>query len=273
MLGACDDQPSAAVPRESRVVSLSPNTTEAMYAIGAESQLVGRSQQCDHPPAVTKLPSVGSYASPNVEAVLALRPTLVIGARGPSGPTLQERLAAHGIATYFPAVDDIAGIRASIVELGVKTGHVDHAEKTVSQIARDCDAVEAWAKERGTRPRVLLVFDVRPIFVAGPGAFPDELIRRAGGINVVSKGGGYPSLGLERILVLDPDVIIDASMASGRSRSMLSQQPGWSAVRAVREGNVRILDGSTALRPGPRIARGLRAVARAIHGVAPPEAP
>jgi iron complex transport system substrate-binding protein len=133
--------------------------------------------------------------------------------------------------------------------------------------------MDAIARALQGRPtvRAVLLFDVAPLYVAGPGGFPDELLARAGGVNVIDKGGPYPTIGLEHLLALDPDVILDGSMDAGSAdpaagiRGMRSA-PGFRELRAVREGRVRALSGSEALRPGPRVAEGVVAIARALHG-------
>jgi iron complex transport system substrate-binding protein len=253
-----------------RVVSLSPSTTEAMFAIGAGDLLVGRSAHCDYPNEALELPSVGGYADPNIERIFSLQPTLVIGARGPAGPALEERLRGHGIETMFPASDSIAEVEALMVALGERLGHEASARGQAGQLHARCDSVAAWA---ATQPHVtvVMVFDTSPIYVAGPGGFSDELIRRAGGKNLITSGGAYPTIGLERLLALDPDVIVDGMVVGhGSGRSVLAEQVGWSQLRAVREGKVRVLASPASVRPGPRSAEGLRDVARALHGREPP---
>lgn len=264
---ACDER-AAAVSSRPRVVSLSPSTTEAMFAIGAGALLVGRSQQCDHPEEAKKLPSVGGYASPNAEAVIALRPTLVIGEQGPIGPQIEDKLRAHGVATFFPSTDSVAEITAMIRELGA---HVDRAE-VAAEIARGVDArvaqIAAWASSRAN-VSLVMVFDVSPIFVAGPGSFPDELLRLAGGKNLITRGGKWPTIDVEHLRALDPRVIVDA-MGVGHGTSRVTTAPGFQTLTAVKEGRVRRLASAAALRPGPRIAEGLADVARSIQGQAPP---
>lgn len=253
-----------------RVISLSPSTTEAVHAIGAGALLVGRSRYCDHPPEVLRLPSVGGYADPSIEAIVALSPTLVVGARGPAGPTLEEALRAHGIATYFPETESLAQIEEMLTELGRRLGAAEGAQRAVGRLREQRRAVEQ-AVEGAPRVRVALVFDTSPIFVAGPGSFADELIRLAGGENVIARGGAYPTIGVEHLLALDPDVLLDGATDEvgerGPSRlSLLKDAPGWRSMRAVRKGRVRSLRIDAALRPGPRIGEGLAAVARALHG-------
>jgi iron complex transport system substrate-binding protein len=257
--------------QQARVVSLSPNTTEVLFAIGAGGVLVGRSQQCDHPPAARALPSVGGFAAPNLEAVLALRPSLVVGARGPAGPEIERRLRAYGIATFFPPAASVKDVEALIVTLGDKLGRGAAAREKRGQIQAQMAETRAWVAQR--KPvRVVMVFDHSPIYVAGSSGFVVELLRLAGGENIVTAGGAYPAVPLERILTLDPDVIIDAVSPEDQTArpSPLREVPGWSELRAVKEGRLRRLRSSTPLRPGPRLAEGLDELVRVIHGRAVP---
>lgn len=248
-------------------MSLSPSTTEAMFAIGAGARLVGRSDHCDYPREALALPKVGGFASPNLERVLSLRPTVVVGSQSPVGPALEEQLRGHGIDTLFPPTRSVAEIMAMLHVLGARFGMADGARRAARRTERKLEAVARWAASR-KRPRVVLVFDPQPLFVAGPGSFADELIGRAGGDNVIDEGGQWPTIDEERLLALDPDVIVDASMAGGDD-TKLATRPGWSTVRAVKEGNVRALRSDAALRPGPRIGEGVHDLAAAIHGVTP----
>jgi iron complex transport system substrate-binding protein len=279
-LAACSrTREDAAAPSSRRVVSLSPSTTEAVFAVGAGSALAGRSRHCDYPAEATRLPAVGGYADPSVEAILALSPALVVGARGPAGPALEQALRAHGVDTYFPETESIVQIEEMIREIGRRLGAEPGAASAIARIRGRRAAVEDAVRER-PRPRVALLFDFSPIVAAGPGSFPDELIRLAGGDNVITRGGAYPTIGVEHLLALDPEVLLDgaadqqAPQAHERLRS-LQDAPGWRELRAVREGRVRPLGSDAALRPGPRIGDGLVALARALHGddLAIPEGP
>ena len=94
----------------------------------------------------------------------------------------------------------------------------------------------------------------------------DEMLERAGGVNAVTEGDGYPTLGMERVISLDPDVVLNAAMAEAHGGERITaDSPGWSSVRAVKTGHVVGLDDEAVLRPGPRVADGLRTVAHALH--------
>ena len=248
-----------------RIVSLSPSTTEALFAIGAGPLVVGRSRYCDYPPEVEALPQIGGFVDPSYEAILALRPDLVTGARGPAGAGLRDKLAARGIETFLPNTESLAEIDAMMLGLGERTHHEAEAKAKVAAIDAQVAAI-AKAVLGKPRPRVLLVFGLEPISVAGPGGFPDEMIKRAGGTNAVTEGSSYPTLGVERVITLDPEVVLNAAMAEAHGVDRIAKDtPGWSKVRAVAEGRVQRITDEAILRPGPRIGDGLRTMAHAIH--------
>jgi iron complex transport system substrate-binding protein len=268
-LFGCDPPPQAHVGTAKRVVSLTPSTTEALAAIGARDALVGRSRYCDFPPDVLRLPVVGGYVDPSYEAILALTPDLVIGARGPAGPDISTRLASRGIDTYFPVTESFAGIDDMLLGLGERTGHVEGARRLVSRLHEE-EAAISKAVSRAPRVRVLLLFGLSPIVAAGPGGFPAEMLDRAGAVNVVTEGGAYPTLGLEHVLALDPDIIVDAAWGEATDRGRVGPgSSGWKELRAVKDGRVVRLEDEAILRPGPRIADGLKKLAHALH----PEVP
>jgi cobalamin transport system substrate-binding protein len=248
-----------------RVVSLSPSTTEALVAMGAREALVGRSRYCDFPPDVLTLPEVGGFVDPNFEAIVALRPDLVTGARGPAGAQMADRLRALGIATYFPETESLPAIDAMILGLGGRTTHEASAEQVVVAL-RAREAAVRTAASSFPRTRTLLVFGLVPVVVAGPRSFADEMLTTAGGANVVTDGGPYPTLGMERVLALDPEVIVDASMQESRgSERITTDTPGWRELHAVKAGRVIALRDEAVLRPGPRVGEGILVLARAIH--------
>jgi iron complex transport system substrate-binding protein len=259
------------------VVSLSPSTTEVVFALGAGGCLVGRSRYCDFPPEAIALPVVGGYADPSIEAILALAPALVVGARGPAGPALAEALEAHGIGTFFPETESLDQIEAMIVELGGRLRKETAGRKIVANIESHRRRVRA-AVHGAPRIRAVFLFGVGPIVGAGPGSFADNLLTEAGGENVLTAGGPYPSIDIEVLLAKDPEVILDGSsedhggFADSRIRN-LRDAPGWRELRAIRTGRIRLLSGSAVLRPGPRIGHGLVAVAEALqgHNLPPPE--
>ena len=157
-----------------------------------------------------------------------------------------------------------------IVGVGERTGHAAEARQVVAGVDARTAAVERAVAGEPV-PRVLMVLDVDPVVATGPKDFIDELLRRAGGANVLAVGASWQTLDFEQIAALDPDVILDASaMTGGGGVSRIHPDaPGWSHVRAAREGHVVAVDDPRVLRPGPRTAEGLATLARALHPHAP----
>jgi iron complex transport system substrate-binding protein len=157
-------------------------------------------------------------------------------------------------------------------ELGRRLGCEAAAASLVAHLQSQTRAVAAAV---GGRPavRAVFLFDVAPIVAAGPGSFPDELLRVAGGENLIRRGGAYPTIGLEHLLALDPDVILDGTGGGYEAAGILKplrDAPGWRDLRAMKLGQIRSFQSPAVFRPGPRIGEGLYAVARALHGDALP---
>jgi iron complex transport system substrate-binding protein len=258
--GSSSDRTST--PR--RVVSLSPNTTETLFAIGQGALLVGRSRYCDFPSEVASVPSVGGYVDPSMETILGLRPDLVIGARGPSGSGLVDRLSQRGIRTYFPTTESIDEILAMIAGLASIVGAASQGRDLATRIGTRLASIDERLRDVAP-PRVLLVFGLSPIVVAGPGSFADEMLRHAGCANAVREGTHYPTLGLETIIGLDPELVIDTVMTAGEGNALVQDAPGWNGLRAVRDGKVAVVHDDAVLRPGPRVADGVARIARIAH--------
>ena len=258
----CTPKPQRSAPRP-RVISLSPGTTEALFAIGAGSLLVGRSRFCNFPVAAKKIPSVGGFVDPSLETILSLDPSLIVGAQSPGGRDLVHRLSRRGIDTYFPETDTFKEIEAMIVGLGKRLNKQRKATSVKKNLEQAKQQV-ARAVQHHQRPKVLFLFGLRPIVAAGRGGFPDEMLRLAGGQNVV-RGHRFPTLGIETVLALDPDIILDATGMSGAESGLNKKAAGWRETRAVRSGKLIPLRDDRVLRPGPRVGEGLRLLARAIN--------
>ena len=243
-----------------RVVSVSANTTETLFAVGAGALVVGRSRYCDYPPQALELPTIGGYTDPNLEAILSLHPDLVVGARGPIGPSIVRSIEDHGIATYFPETERFDAILAMIEGIGDRTGHADEARALTASMRAKRKRLEATYAPLG-KPRVLLVFGAHPVSVAGPSSFPDEMLAMAGARNAVTTGGGYPTLPLESVIAIDPDLVVVAEMAG----TIGPLDGAWTSVPAVKDGRVVRVDDVRVLRPGPRVLEGVDLLARAIH--------
>jgi iron complex transport system substrate-binding protein len=264
----CGRKSAAASPAAARrVVSMAPSTTEALFAVGAGDRVVGRSAFCDWPEEALKLPIVGGFATADVEVMLDLAPDLVVGVPSPTSGRIEEMLDGRGVAAWFPRVDSLASLEDMIAGMGKRTAHAAAGARVAAAIqARVMDVRRAVAAAPAVR--VMFVVGLAPVVVAGPGSFIDELMALANATNVVRAGGPWPKLGLEQVVELDPEVILDSSAAMGGPSQIGAGTPGWREVHAVREGRVVALRDVRVLRPGPRIPQGFAVLARALHPAA-----
>lgn len=209
---------------------------------------------------------IGGFADPNLEKVLALRPTLVCGERGPAGPDFVAALERHGIATSFPPIDRVADVSAAIEALAKKLDASERGLEITRSIHARIEEIGARIEGRAA-VRAVMLFDWKPLVAAGPESFPAEIITLAGGTNAVKSGGKYPKIGVEGLLTLDPDLLIDGSAgAYPEPPDVLAKSiPGMEALRAVKTGRVLRLEGTSALRSGPRIAEGIAQVAKLMY--------
>lgn len=247
-----------------RIVSLVPSITEVLFAIGAGDLLVGVTQFSNYPEPARKLPQVGSYAAPSLEAIAARQPDLVITAADMSDPGLLSRLAELGVPAYVSYPHSIATTITAIHQLGTLVDRQAEADAVAEQLQRTVASVTA-ATAGLPKPRVLLSVEIQPLTVAGPRTLADDLIRAAGGINVVPPGPGrYPTWGIEAVLAADPDIILVSPHPDQPDPATFFA--AWPELKAVRTGKVLTVEPDWLHRPGPRLRLGLLALARALHG-------
>ncbi len=247
-----------------RIVSLAPSVTETLFALGEGSAVVGVSQYCDYPPAATHLPRVGTFLTPNVEAIAALRPTLIIGPGLSSNRRQVRALEAMGYGTMTVNDDSLAGIERSIALIGARTGHAAAARRLLASINARIDAVRA--RLQGVAPRtVVMLVGHQPTVAVGRGTFLDDLLRLAGADNIADLAPqSWPHLSLEYIIAMRPKVILDGQMGSNASTpaGFWSRYP---TIPAVRDHRVFGYPDDPVLHPGPRVAQTLEILARLIH--------
>ena len=240
--------------------------TEAVFALGRGATLVGRSTFCDYPAEALAVETIGGFADPNLEKVLSLKPSLVIGERGPAGPEFVDRLTSYGVDTFFPQMDSVEQIVAALSTLGARIGAEAEARTLTAGIEAELAETRRVVKPL-REERAVLLFDWKPLIAAGPSTFPDELLRAAGASNPVTGSGKYPKLAAEGLLALDPDVIIDGTGGaySESALELLASVPGLTSLRAAKNQRVYRLQSAAALRPGPRVAQGVRELAGLLH--------
>lgn len=251
--------------RPARIVSLAPSITETVFALGEGDRLVGVTDYCDYPPEATRKPRVGGISTPSFEAILALRPDLVIATSESNYGEHVERLASLGLAVYVIRPVDFETVLQSIERIGTVLGREADARARVASMRQDADAI-AHAVAGAPRPRVLYVVWPNPLIAPGRGTLISELIQRAGGESITgAEPLLYPRLSLETVVERRPDRIIVGRHGQERAEDLLRGWEGLDSVPAARERRVYTVDGDIVHRPGPRMVEALRALARVIH--------
>lgn len=215
--------PAHATVIPQRVVSLAPNVTELLFAIGAEDQLVGRSQYSNYPPEALRLPSVGSYYRPELESIVALRPDLCIAMRDGTPRATIERLEALRIPVVVLDIRTLEDVCAALLQLGTILGREEAARQAAQAATARLAALDARAAalaDGADRPVILFVLQMSPVIAAGPDTYVGRLLARAGGLNPVHAPVPYPRLGLEEVVRARPQVILTADMGAASSSTM-----------------------------------------------------
>lgn len=256
-------------------MSLAPGITEMIYALGEEDRLVGVTEFCDYPPEAASKPRVAGFKMINLEAIIGVRPDLVIASRG----NLPEDLAAIRqvrIPVFAFEIESLQALLSGIETLGRLLASEERARQVRSSWQARIDSVRAVAEpvSREKRPRVFFGGTSEPIYSVGPGSFVHDLIVTAGGRNIFDDvASAWPRVDLETLVKRDPDVLLVGYM-DGDTTGLLARLrtlPGWRSLTAVRNGRVSVL-GDEVMRPGPRLVDALEEIARALYpGRAPDE--
>lgn len=252
-----------------RIVSLKPNITEILYAIGAGDRLVGVTTYCDYPPAAKILPKVADYTKPFAETLIAQNPDLIISSKEESSRKSIEELEKLGIKVELFPFTTLSEIMSSIRNISAVVGKLGRGEELIKQMKTHLDGFKYRYKNR-KKQKVLIVWGHKPLIVGGPGTYMDEMLDLIGAENVVPKKAvPYPRWNLEKVIAANPDVILDISMGSDitNAKNRNNTYNFWNrlkTVSAVKNRQIHILDTSY-FRPSPRIIRGVGLLGAFIH--------
>jgi len=249
-----------------RIVSLKPNITEILFALGVGDRVVGVTKYCDYPEEAKKLPKIADYTRPFLEPIIALKPDLVIGSREESSRKSIEELEKLGIKTEILPFTTLDETISSILKLSGIVERASDGEKIVERMrARLSETKSKW--ERAPKRRVLAIVGRRPLIVFGRQTYMDEILQVIGAQNVVPPGSvKYPRWSAENVIAANPDVILDFSMGSesGDPQDVLKSWENLKAVNAVRGSRVYHMDIGE-FRQSPRILDGIERLAAMIH--------
>lgn len=254
---------AAAGPAPERIVSLAPSITETLFALGAGSEVVGVSQYSDYPEAARRLPQVGSYVKPNVEAIVGLRPTLIIGLSSSSNLRAMRSFEMMGYATLTVGEGTLTDIETNITRIGHRIGRDRQAADLISDMHRHFALVQARLKDADS-PKVLMLVGHQPLVAVGGSNFLSELITMAHGTNIAVSSESWPRLSIEYVIATAPAVIIDGQMGNDASSPDNFWQQ-YSTIPAVEHHRLYGYENDPLLKPGPRVWQSLEILAAMIH--------
>lgn len=254
-----------------RIVSLAPSLTEILYAVGAGDQVVGVTTFCDYPPEALKKPKIGGMVDPNLEAIVAMRPDLVLATMEGNREETVRQLERLGLRVVVVNPTGVSGILRAIETVGRVTALESRAQRVVTNLRNRLDRV-ARAISGRPRPRVLYLLWTEPAIVPGRDTVITDLISRAGGESVSGQEPlPYPRYSLEEVVAKAPEIVILARHDSWQVDEPLQpwRHPAIS-LPAFATGRVYTIDGDLINRPGPRVVDGIETLARFFHpGVLP----
>lgn len=248
-----------------RVVSLAPNLTEVVFAVGAGEKLVGVTSYCDYPEAARKLTKVGDTIQPNIEAIVALRPQVVLVSTSSQLEAFVQKMREQNIAVYVTDPHDLEGIFRTIANVGELLGVKENADGELAKLRARIAAVE---NKVNSQPPVSVFFQLsrEPLYTIGKEAYVTDLIRRAGGVSVTRElPGAFPTYSAEAALAARPEAIV---MTTGDSMGgKINSRVAESLLRspAVVNGRVYEINGDLLSRPGPRAVDGVEQMAKVLH--------
>lgn len=257
-----------------RIVAMAPSITETLFAVGAGEIVIGVTRYCIYPPEARTRAIIGGFFDPNYEVIVTLEPDLVVLL------TIQDearqRFEALNIRTLTVDQRTLPGILDSIRAIGEATGHTEEALALIADTEERTRRIAAMTAGR-PRPRVLIsagrvkgAHQLTEVNAAGKGEWYDDIIEMAGGTNAcTSEMIQFPTISLEGLYEIDPDVIVDMASADDlRAMTEAEILAQWSTakhLRALKEGRVHILSGSHTTIPGPRYVQIVEDLAKLLH--------
>lgn len=273
VLSACEkktpiEQPAPAAPGCLRIVSMAPNLTEILYALGLDKEIVAVSSDSNYPPGAQSLPTVGTFWQPDIEAIIKACPTLVVAMGFDQQKAMANRLQRLGCQTLPLNIESFSELFGGIETLGHATGRTEEAHAVINRIQQTQNSLTARYAAR-PKPKVLWVIQRQPLRVAGVDTFISDMIVICGGTNAVARTlHQYPPISSEAMLASSPDIIIEPSDTLADferlNRTAAEFYGRYPTLPAVQNNRIYVLNGDLVSRLGPRIEQGLNEIAKAI---------
>jgi len=255
-------------PPPKRIVSLAPAMTEIIFSLGLGERVVGVTTVCDRPVEARSKTKIGGMSNPSLEAIVSLKPDMVVMTSDGNPKAIAEWLARLGIKTYIFRAKRLAKLPAGIREMGQVLGALPAANHLAGKIEKSIRGVRTAQQGKSSRAgragnrKALFVIWPSPLIVAGPGTILDDAMKIRGLSNIASDGKvAYPRFSVEAVIERQPDLILIGSGHDDMKKLSKSFLKSLSMLEAVRKGRICFMDDAL-YRPGPRIPAGLEELDR-----------
>jgi iron complex transport system substrate-binding protein len=253
-------------PAPQRIVSLAPGITETLYALGLENKIAGVTTFCNWPAAAVTKTRIGGFTNPSIEKIVSLKPDLIIATADGNRKDTVEKLARLNLPVYVTNPSDTKGVLNSILHIGEITNREKQAGKMVAKFQRRLNHIANQVRHK-RKPRVFFQIGLEPIITAGKGTLINEVIERAGGVNVAGRDvANYPRYSAEGIIGAAPEIIIFAPMV--HDKEFTGVRRFWQKFRelpAVKNNKIYPMNADLINRASPRIVDAIEKMALILH--------
>lgn len=258
----------SSVKRPLRIVSLAPATTEILFRLGLDAEIVGVSTFCNYPAQAKSKLKVGTFSQPDIEKILSLKPDLIF-ATGLEQAAVVENLRQLKLNVYVSDPSNIQELFTSIVEIAKRTNRQKEALSLISQMKTKIEEIKNKVSVIALQKRKRVFIEIwhDPLMTVGRGSFVDELIHLAGGINIASYVPRmYSYYSAEQVIKEDPECIILGYMLRAGSAETVKERLGWKNISAVKNNHIyNDINPDLFLRPGPRLIEGLEEIHKRLY--------
>ncbi len=246
-----------------RIISLAPNITETLFALGLGDRVIGVTTYCDFPVEAKTKEKIGDTIKPNLERIIALKPDLVLLSTSSQLEKITRQLDQLAIPVYITNPRTVTEVISSIRKLGEVTGTSIRAEELASSMQQRIKAIGSTAQH----PRVLYVLQLSPLITAGKNTFINDLINIAGGTSISgAETTDYPQFSRETVIARAPEIIILPESHGSEIVDLEAVKKTFVTTPAVKHNRIVTIDPDLIDRPGPRIVEGLAELEKKIHG-------
>ena len=267
--GAITDEIGRSVnitPAPQRIVSLAPGITETLYELGLDDKIAGVTSYCNWPLRARQKPRIGGFTNPSIEKIVSLKPDLIIATIDGNRKDTVNQLERIGLSVYVINPSDTDKILNGILHIGEITNRNDAAKKLSEKLRRRLDNITAQTKNK-SKPKVFFQIGLEPVITAGRGTLINELIGRAGGVNIAGHDTArYPRYSAEGIMAGSPDIILFAPMANDKEftavKKFWQQFPG---IPAVKNNKIYPINTDLISRASPRLFDAIETMAVIFH--------